>query len=84
MAVLTSAGRPVRVGSFVRIIAVPPEVKAMPGETRRVFRAAVGHGFKVQAVRRSPLLVELNVSRIARPLVGGTGHSIWVEPEFLA
>jgi hypothetical protein len=82
--VLTSTGRRVPVGSFVRVIAVPLQVNAMPSGTKRVFRATVGHGFEVQSIWRSPLFLELNVSRIASPLVGDTGHSVWVEPERLA
>ena len=84
MAVRTSTGHPVCVGSIVRVLAVPPDVASMPAETKRAFRAAVGHRFKIRGIRRAALLIELDVSRRVVPLVSGFGHSIWVEPEFLA
>jgi hypothetical protein len=67
-----------------RIIRARCTVNAMPSETKRVLRATVGHGFEVQSIWRSPLFLEPNVSRIASPLIGDTGHSVWVEPERLA
>jgi hypothetical protein len=81
-----STGREIRVGSFVRVLRLPPHVKAMPRETRRVFRAALGNRFKVvDIVRRPdiPRLVELHVTRVVVPAVPHQLHSIWIEPEFL-
>jgi hypothetical protein len=65
VAVVISSGRPVRVGSFVRLVAVPPAINKLPRESKRVFRAAIGQRFKVQSIKLSPRLIELDVSRVA-------------------
>lgn len=85
MAVTTSTGRKVKLGSIVRIVAVPPDVlKQSPRDTRKLFKALVGHRFKVRRIERDPVLLEFDVSRIAVPLIGGSRHTVYFEPEFLA
>ena len=67
-----------RVGDFVRVEFVPPDVTGTAGETRRVFQLSVGRQFKVRA--RNPLgWLELHVGRVVdeKPYK----QSIWIEPE---
>jgi hypothetical protein len=85
MTVRTSTGRAVKVGSIVRVIAVPPIVlKQSPRITRKLFKALVGQRFKVRTIERDPVLLELEVSTIAVPLIGGSRHTVYIEPEFVA
>lgn len=85
MTVLTSTGRAVKVGSIVRVIAVPPIVlKQSPRNTRRLFKALIGCRFKVRSIEREPVLLEFEVSKIAVPLIGGNRHTVYIEPEYVA
>lgn len=78
---LTSTGRVLRLGGFVRVVGTPPRLHR---ETKVVFRQIMGRRFKVrdlQRVRgiRPPLvLAELDVSRVT-----GMSDFVYVEPEFL-
>jgi hypothetical protein len=81
----SSTGRLLKKGSMIRVVAVPPAVtQQMPRETQRLFRAMVGRRFKVRAIERQPLLIRLDVSKIAIPLLGGTAHVVFIEPEYVA
>lgn len=85
MAVTTSTGRKVKVGSIVRVVAVPPAVlQQSPRDTRKLFKALVGHRFKVKSIEREPVRLEFEVSRIAAPLIGESRHTVYIEPEFVA
>ena len=85
MTVRTSTGRVVKVGNIVRVIAVPPIVlKQSPRNTRKLFKALVGRRFKVWAIEREPTLLKLEVSKVAVPLIGGSHHTVYIEPEFVA
>ena len=83
---ISSAGRPVRVGSIVRVVSLPPRSSyvALPMKSRRVFRLIIGHPFRVYALTVPPGLPELRVSRVVDPVLGGIGHSVWLEPECVA
>lgn len=63
------AGRPVRVGSIVRVVSLPPRSSyvALPMKSRRVFRLIIGHPFRVYALTVPPGLPELRVSRVVDP-----------------
>ena len=83
--VKSSVGRELKVGSIVRVVAVPPSVLAHgPRPTTRLFKALVGHRFKLRALHRNPVLLELEVSRVAVGVIGGLKHVIYIEPDFVA
>ncbi len=65
------SARPIAVGDWVRVAAVPPDVAAPPAATRRVFARALGRTFRVRAVY-PPGVARLDVTR--RPPY----HTIWV------
>jgi hypothetical protein len=70
---------------MIRVVAVLPTVlQQMPRETQSLFRAMVGRRFKVRAIARQPLLLRLDVSKLAVPLLGGTAHIVFIEPEYVA
>lgn len=80
----SSTGRLLKVGSMVRVIAIPPAViRQAPRDTQRLFRATVGRRFKVRGIERQPLLLRLDVSTLAVPLLGGS-HIVFIEPECVA
>ena len=85
IAVITSSGREVRVGSFVRVAKLPPGFGTLPCDSKRAFRAILGHRFRVAGVTDSkPHWLELNVHRIVDPLLGSFGNTVYLEPECLA
>jgi hypothetical protein len=70
---------------MVRVVVVPPPVnRQSPKDTRRLFKAMVGRRFKVRAIVREPVLLQLDVTRIAAPLIGGRDHIVYIEPEYVA
>jgi hypothetical protein len=70
---------------MIRVVAVPPTViQQSPRATQRLFRAMVGRRFKVRDIERQPLLLRLDVSKLAVPLLDGTAHVVWIEPEYVA
>lgn len=73
-----------RAGSIVRVIALPPGIRSMPSETRRAFRAIIGHRFKVRRIHPEAKVLEPDVSRVVDPLSGSLGNSVWIEPECVA
>ena len=66
-----------RVGDWVRLVVIPPDVAKMPRETRTVFRLALGKTFKVEDFNEYGL-AELDLSKKVKKL-----NTIWVEPEYL-
>ena len=71
---LDALGRPLRIGDWVRLIALPAP---LPPPTRRVFRRALGWTFRVEGF--GPYgHAELDLSRKVAHL-----ESIWVEPSLL-
>lgn len=70
-------GREMRVGDWVRLVVIPPDVAKMPRETRAVFRFALGKTFKVEDFNEYGL-AELDLNKKLRE-----HHTIWVEPEYL-
>jgi hypothetical protein len=83
--VTSSTGRVLKTGSMVRVVVVPPPVILQsPKDTRRLFKAMVGRRFKVRAIAREPVLLQLDVTRIAAPLIGGSDHIVYIEPEYVA
>ncbi len=68
--------RPLTVGDWVRVVAIPPDVAALPAATRLVFARALGRTYRVRAVD-PPGVARLDVTR--RPPY----HTIWVETEYL-
>jgi hypothetical protein len=69
-------GRVIEVGDWLRVLVFPPAIRSMPRSTQRVFRAAIGKSFQVEAFdgRGYP---ELKLD----PKVPGL-HTIWIEPAF--
>lgn len=66
-------GRDIRVGDWVRVVSVPGSVAAMPRETRRVFSAAVGQTFQIEAFD--------GLGCAELDLTGKVGlDTIWIEP----
>ena len=78
--VKTSTGRRVSVGNLVRVTRVPPGYSELPRESRRRFRAIVGHRFRVAAIASEPRWIELNVGRILGRLSHSLGKTVWLEP----
>ena len=70
-----------RVGDSVLVRAVPDEAAKLPVASRRAFRLAVGHQFKVRSKNRVGWL-ELYVGRVVN---GGPAYleSIWIEPKLV-
>ncbi len=46
---IDSDGRGLKVGDWVRVIAVPLSIKGMPSDSREAFSKAVGHTFQIEA-----------------------------------
>jgi hypothetical protein len=69
-------GRAIEVGDWIRVLLSPPSVRSMPRPTQKVFRAAVGKTFQVEAFdgRGYP---ELKLDSKVPGL-----HTIWIEPGF--
>lgn len=83
--VKSATGRIVRVGSFVRVIALPPGFDSLQRESRSVFRAILGHRFRVQAVTsEEPRWLQLEVGRIVDKPPDSVGNVVWLEPECVA
>ena len=70
-----------RVGDSVLVRAAPEAVAKWPAETRRAFRRAVGHQFKVRSKNDLGWL-ELYVGQVVS---GGPAYleSIWIEPRLV-
>jgi hypothetical protein len=67
-----------RVGDSVLVRSIPEAARKLPVATRRAFRLAIGHQFKVRSRNRVGWL-ELYVGRV----VSGISpylESIWIEP----
>ena len=89
---MTARGRPgpaggIRVGDRVRIVAVPPDVEALPDEademdTSGVFRACLGRVFRMRAVDEHGHL-ELWVHGRDDDDRHAYLESIWVEPAYV-
>ena len=68
-----AAGRDLRVGDWVRVAGVPTSVATMPRQSKRVFSAAVGKTFQIEAFD------ELGCAEL--DLRGKVGpDTIWIEP----
>ena len=74
---IDEAGRPIRIGDWVRLMCLPPGVSRSPAATRRAFRKALGLTFRIEAFNRYGL-AELDLTRKVAKL-----ESIWVEPDCL-
>jgi hypothetical protein len=72
--------RPPRIGDSVLVLTVPDSVRGMALVSRRAFRLAVGHQFKVRG-RDECGCLELRIGRVADRVLGGFMHTIWIEPE---
>jgi hypothetical protein len=70
-------GRPLHVGDWVRLLALPPKRGHWPAATRRVFRRALGLTFRIEGFGRYGH-AELDLSRKVARL-----ETIWVEPNLL-
>jgi hypothetical protein len=70
-------GRPLHVGDWVRLVALPPKQGHWPPATRRVFRRALGLTFRIEGFGRYGH-AELDLSRKVARL-----ETIWVEPWLL-
>jgi hypothetical protein len=70
-------GRRLQVGDWVRLADIPPAVTSLPGQTRAVFRRALGQTFRIEAFDEYGH-AELDVSRKVAKY-----NWIWVEPEYL-
>ena len=76
----------IKVGDWVRVIGVPPDVVDQKGvNTRSVLEKCLGRFFRVEAIERieglAYPLIQLNVGRV----LGYENYrdSIWIEPEYL-
>ena len=74
-----SSRRP-RAGDSVFVRSVPGSVGTLPRVSRRAFKLAVGHQFKVLGQNRAGWL-ELNIGRVADTILGGIMNTIWIEPK---
>jgi hypothetical protein len=70
---IDAAGRDLRVGDWVRVVSVPGSVVTMPRWSKRVFSAAVGKTFQLEAFNEVGC-AELDL----RGKVGS--DTIWIEP----
>lgn len=66
-------GHDLRIGDWVRVIAVPISIRSMPDCTKRAFSTAVGHTFQIEAFDQTGCL-ELEMW----PKV--SLDTIWLEP----
>jgi len=67
------AGRDLRIGDWVRVVAVPDSISHSAPETKRAFSRAVGKTFQIEAFD------ELGCAEL--DLTGKVGHdTIWLEP----
>jgi hypothetical protein len=74
---IDTAGRDLRVGDWVRVVSVPGTVVTMPHRSKRVFSAAVGKTFQLEAFNE--------VGYAELDLRGKVGpDTIWIEPFCLA
>ena len=68
-----TAGRDLRVGDYVRVVSIPGSVATMPRRSKRVFSAAMGKTFQIEAFDE--------VGRAELDLHGKVGpDTIWIEP----
>ena len=58
---------------------VPAWLSKLPDDSQRLFLACIGHVFIVKEVEDDGVLV-LDVSSVGVPLLGGTRHTIMVDP----
>ncbi len=81
-ALLSRRGRTLRVGSIVRVVAIPTHgYSTLPANSRRVFRLIIGHRFRVRSITDPPGVLELNVAGVVDRAVGSIGNTVWLEPE---
>ena len=74
---IDAAGRDLRVGDWVRVVSAPGSVVTMPHRSKRVFSAAVGKTFQLEAFN------EVGCAQLdLRAKVGS--DTIWIEPFCLA
>lgn len=69
-------------GALVRFERIPPWVRRLPLESRRVFEFCVGHSYRVDEVTSDGHLV-LDVSADADARFGGFMNDIRVEPQYV-
>jgi hypothetical protein len=74
---IDTAGRDLRVGDWVRVVSVPGTVVTMPHRSKRVFSAAVGKTFQLEAFNEVGC-AELDLRGKVGP------DTIWIEPFCLA
>jgi len=74
---MDTAGRDLRVGDWVRVVSVPGSVVTMPRRSKRVFSAAVGKTFQIEAFNEVGF-AELDLHGKVGP------DTIWIEPFCLA
>ena len=82
VSVKLATGRSVRVGSFVRVIALPQGFQTLHRESRSVFRAILGYRFRVAAITsEEPRWLELQVGRVVDEPPHSVGNVVWLETE---
>jgi hypothetical protein len=70
---LDAAGRDLRIGDWVRVVSIPDSVATMPRRSKRVFSAAVGKTFQIEAFNEVGC-AELDLHGKVGP------DTIWIEP----
>ena len=68
-----AAGRSIRVGDWVRVVAIPESIARMSRATKRAFSRAVGRTFQIEAFDESGC-AELDLTGKVGP------DTIWIEP----
>jgi len=85
ISVKSATGRVVRVGSIVRVVVLPPGFQSLHRESKSVFRAILGHRFRVEAITsEDPRWLQLEVGRIVDEPPHSVGNVVWLEPECVA
>jgi hypothetical protein len=67
------------VGDLVRIVKVPSWLGQLPENSRQLFLECLDKVFTVEEIENDGVLV-LDVSSVGVPLLGGTRHTIMVDP----
>ena len=67
------------VGDSVRIMKMPSWLGQLPENSQRVFLECLGKVFTVEEIEDDGVLV-LDISGVGVPLLGGTRHTLMVDP----